>query len=286
MLVGWIPPDFRSRRNRLGSRVSKTSKKFGTGSSSRLLRVPSNINFCDDRLDMKLFECFSILAIAYTAAMLPMALHAETVTFSNVTFVEFTPNPISLGSHPDSFGYKFSYSKSGNGTVSFNLSIPITLSPNATLGDSDDIQLGTFTNSTTLSGSNGMQTQTAFAFSLTGITVPAATPQGFYNAFLAFGLTGEPGSLPAQFPSKVGVGISLLGDYNSNGVVDAADYVKWRKTDGSAGGYNTWRSNFGNASASATIANGLVPEPNIIAIGVVMLILIWPCKRRRNHHTL
>ncbi len=37
----------------------------------------------------------------------------------------------------------------------------------------------------------------------------------------------------------------LPGDYNLSGVVDAADYVVWRKSDGSPDGYNTWRVNFG-----------------------------------------
>lgn len=45
-----------------------------------------------------------------------------------------------------------------------------------------------------------------------------------------------------------------LGDYNLNGVVDAADYVLWRKNPGDHGGdpdgYNTWRQNFGNHSGT------------------------------------
>jgi predicted outer membrane repeat protein len=59
--------------------------------------------------------------------------------------------------------------------------------------------------------------------------------------------------------------ISLTGDYNSNGIVDAADYVLWRKTlgsssdlraDGNASGvvdqadYDVWRANFGATSPS------------------------------------
>ena len=35
------------------------------------------------------------------------------------------------------------------------------------------------------------------------------------------------------------------GDYNDDGAVNAADYVVWRKTDGTPEGYNTWRANFG-----------------------------------------
>ncbi len=41
------------------------------------------------------------------------------------------------------------------------------------------------------------------------------------------------------------------GDYNHNGVVDAGDYVIWRKdpaSNGGAGGYTTWRQNFGNTA--------------------------------------
>ncbi len=44
---------------------------------------------------------------------------------------------------------------------------------------------------------------------------------------------------------QLGVGTAVpapYGDYNLNGLVDAADYVVWRKTDGTAGGYNVWRS--------------------------------------------
>jgi hypothetical protein len=42
----------------------------------------------------------------------------------------------------------------------------------------------------------------------------------------------------------------LMGDYNGDGNVGAADYVVWRKDPasfgGDPGGYDTWRSNFGN----------------------------------------
>jgi hypothetical protein len=69
------------------------------------------------------------------------------------------------------------------------------------------------------------------------------------------------------------------GDYNNNDIVDAADYVLWRKylgsdtqlenevpdvTSGSvtADDYDAWRARFGNASgALSTSAVGAVPEP-------------------------
>jgi hypothetical protein len=56
--------------------------------------------------------------------------------------------------------------------------------------------------------------------------------------------------------------VPLDGDYNGNGVVDAADYVWWRKNDGTATGYNTWRTNFGRTGAAASgLKVASVPEP-------------------------
>jgi hypothetical protein len=48
------------------------------------------------------------------------------------------------------------------------------------------------------------------------------------------------------------------GDYNENGTVDAADYVRWRNDPGSFGGdpagYNTWRGNFGASNEVTWLA--------------------------------
>lgn len=58
----------------------------------------------------------------------------------------------------------------------------------------------------------------------------------------------------------------LPGDFNRNGVVDAADYVAWRKASGTADDYNTWRSHFGlntgNQSAASLAGQSAVPEPS------------------------
>lgn len=61
---------------------------------------------------------------------------------------------------------------------------------------------------------------------------------------------------------------TLLGDFNDNGTVDAADYTLWR--DGLETGaflaadYDVWRTNFGatNASLSSTQSTTAVPEPS------------------------
>jgi hypothetical protein len=66
----------------------------------------------------------------------------------------------------------------------------------------------------------------------------------------------------------------LDGDFNNNGVVDAADYVVWRETDGSPEGYNRWRANFGAVLPAAgqgarLAANSSVPEPSAWLLAAV-----------------
>jgi hypothetical protein len=81
---------------------------------------------------------------------------------------------------------------------------------------------------------------------------------------------------------------SLLGDYNANGIVDAGDYIVWRKTfgqtgnglaadgDGSGtidpGDLNVWRSHFGQSGAGAGVSSGAaVPEANTITLMIAMV---------------
>lgn len=80
------------------------------------------------------------------------------------------------------------------------------------------------------------------------------------------------------------------GDYNDDGIVDAADYVTWRKSvgllstlpnDPNAGTtidedqYNTWRTNFGSSSPGSGSA---VPEPSaftfLLVASAIKLLLI------------
>ena len=88
----------------------------------------------------------------------------------------------------------------------------------------------------------------------------------------------------------------LPGDYNHNGIVDAADYTVWRDTlgengaslaaDGNhnnqidAGDYDVWRAHFGQTagSGSGASANASVPEP----ASLVMLLagILAMCSRR------
>jgi PEP-CTERM motif len=74
-----------------------------------------------------------------------------------------------------------------------------------------------------------------------------------------------------------------IGDYNQNGVVDAADYVVWRKTDGTSTGYSTWRTHFGQTfgSGSGVSANAAVPEPATLML-MVLATTGWCLRRGRS----
>jgi hypothetical protein len=73
------------------------------------------------------------------------------------------------------------------------------------------------------------------------------------------------------------------GDYNEDGVVNAADYVAWRKTPasfgGEPGGYNAWRETFGELSAGS---GGAVPEPAAAISGMISLTAFFIVRGRRS----
>ncbi len=59
--------------------------------------------------------------------------------------------------------------------------------------------------------------------------------------------------------------VALAGDFNFDGKVNAADYVLWRRNDGTQAGYDAWRANFGemtgSGSAEDSPSQAAVPEP-------------------------
>jgi hypothetical protein len=106
---------------------------------------------------------------------------------------------------------------------------------------------------------------------------PATGPTAFADAGVVTTLTNGSlaiGDLPPPPP----------GDYNENGIVDTADYVVWRKTDGNQPGYELWRTNFGrtaaaSASAATINANAAVPEPSWLGLLATGLILSGAMRR-------
>ena len=78
----------------------------------------------------------------------------------------------------------------------------------------------------------------------------------------------------SSHPSRV------AGDYNQNGVVDAADYVVWRDSLGTSGtglaadgngdsvvnqlDYDFWRQHFGQTAGSGAARSAAIPEPSLL----------------------
>jgi T5SS/PEP-CTERM-associated repeat protein len=94
------------------------------------------------------------------------------------------------------------------------------------------------------------------------------------------------------------VSVPLPGDYNHNGIVDAADYTVWRDTlgqtgaglaaDGNgnnqidAGDYNIWKVHFGSHAGSGSGGTAAVPEPSAIALAMMAATLLCARPRAAN----
>ncbi len=101
----------------------------------------------------------------------------------------------------------------------------------------------------------------------------------------------------------IGVAPGVPGDYNGNGVVDAADYVVFRNNLGTAfqlqnevsgvtpgqvtqEDYAAWRARFGNTSGSGSSLDGgqSVPEPSLIGL-VLCIGLLLSVRRASPQHS-
>ncbi len=75
----------------------------------------------------------------------------------------------------------------------------------------------------------------------------------------------------------------VSGDFDRNGVVDAADYVVWRKGLGTTYGesdYQLWRANFGRSAANGLsgMGNATVPEPTVFTL-LIFAVVGWALVR-------
>ncbi|MEX2169272.1 MAG: hypothetical protein WD851_08175 [Pirellulales bacterium] len=111
------------------------------------------------------------------------------------------------------------------------------------------------------------------------------SPGGSFTA-----ITGSDGtfSLEALTPPD-----ELVGDYNNDGSVNAADYAVWRDNNGGTAvlpndatpgtvdlsDYNTWRANFGNTAGSGSAA---VPEPSTFGLALLVAAAILGRFIKRN----
>jgi dockerin type I repeat protein len=124
-----------------------------------------------------------------------------------------------------------------------------------------------------------------------GSIAPFGTTARNANFVVTYATTGKVD--PGRFVSLVSV---VSGDYNNDGIVDAADYAVWSDSLGSktslaadgngngiidAGDFEVWRSHFGETVArqAALSSNAAVSEP---ASALLLLVgLLTMCARRR-----
>jgi hypothetical protein len=133
-----------------------------------------------------------------------------------------------------------------------------------------------------LSGSNTIGTTA----SITQTATPLPTSLSDYSTTIYLSSTTNTLDIHAASTSNFGgtrlnaFELSLQGDYNGDNRVDAADYVVWRKTDGTPAGYNAWRSNFGASLGigSGNMLGSAVPEPGSL---MTLMFGVFLCSKHR-----
>ncbi len=133
--------------------------------------------------------------------------------------------------------------------------------------------------------------------------IEAGTASHLVTIDTTTGAVTDLGATAAQFLDaiafKPSASAGVPGDYNSNGVVDAADYVLWRDSVGQAtlpnrgsgitgpvgpADYSFWRSHFANTSGSGAggLSNSPVPEPASLLLVVVGMLGVLNTRRSKS----
>jgi hypothetical protein len=96
----------------------------------------------------------------------------------------------------------------------------------------------------------------------------------------AFDLDGRPRPAGAAFDigAYEWAAATANGDFNADGIVNAADYVAWQKLNGTPAGYQQWRENFGESGGGGAAPT---PEPTAIVLLGAGLWIIAMTRRRQ-----
>lgn len=120
---------------------------------------------------------------------------------------------------------------------------------------------------------------------------------GAQDLQFSFLLQGAEDPTPGHVLYQSFASAPVAGDFNGNGVVDAADYTRWRdnlgapteagiNNNGDGGGvtasdYNFWKTRFGNTSGAGSLAAGAVPEPATALLAILTFGLAAVIRRSR-----
>ncbi len=104
-------------------------------------------------------------------------------------------------------------------------------------------------------------------------TAPAGTTTVRVRASMFDGyFTTDVGGGQALAADNFSLTAGVPGDHNGDGQVNLADYVVWRKTDGSQAGYDAWFNNFGAPGSGSGSLSGTVPEPACCLLAVFAML--------------
>lgn len=121
-------------------------------------------------------------------------------------------------------------------------------------------------------------------------------PDGWPNEPSRIYFGGDDGTIFRDFTVTVSAPPVLLGDYNGNNVIDAADYTVWRNLFGTAGplpndatpesvdtdDYDYWKSHFGETLGGGSVASAAVPEPGTLLVSLLGVVGVGIVRGRRK----
>lgn len=243
-----------------------------------------------------------------------------TITASAATVLDVN-NSVNIGAN--------TISVSGAGTVNFNSQVSGsgTISSSATIGTGG----ATTINGNLASTGNividifGDEPWSFDSFDVNGTATLGGTlsvdvhdgfvPSGFFDVLTANALVNnglvlagpDAGLFSLSVDTTSGIvrlsAAGLVGDFNDDGNVDAADYVVWRSMSGQFGpglaadadgdndvdsnDYSLWKANFGSSTQAASAVSsaksqyGAVPEPGIAALLIIGAIGMIEVRYRR-----
>ncbi len=159
--------------------------------------------------------------------------------------------------------------------------------------DSPDPADATLVQTTDVDASDGIDVANYAVFGWDDVPLTSSTLSLTFSLY-ADGLSGGAGVGGLQVIEILPL---LVGDYNNNGVVDAADYTVYRdnlgadssvlqnnRIDGPVGAehYSQWRNNFGATRGASAAASAAVPEPAAWTLGAALAIAATATRSRRG----